>query len=124
MGPGFLPPRSSSPQAYWVTLMSQDLEVVVPASMVNIACWQVSGASKITEKNCQKYVLDAHANWQFKKWFFLLLWYPVFVPQITGDPTAPGDVIEKASVVQWPTDPTKNKNKVLKLNTRALFIYF
>ena len=32
-----------------------------------------------------------------------LLWYPVFVPQIGGEPGPPGELIEKVSTKHWPT---------------------
>ena len=44
---------------------------------------------------------------------FIILWYPVFVPQITGDPKPPGAVIEKLSVVQSPiASPIIQKNSI------------
>lgn len=40
-----------------------------------------------------------------KKCIFLL-WYPVLVPQIMGDPILPGDEIANESVVQAPMEST------------------
>ena len=36
-----------------------------------------------------------------------VLWYPVFVPHIIGDPNVPGEDIPKASSTQWPIELTK-----------------
>jgi hypothetical protein len=51
------PPRSLSPHAYCVTLMSHDLEVdPVPSS--NAALWQASAASTITGSRDYKQILQ------------------------------------------------------------------
>ena len=75
--------------------MSHDLVVVVDAPMLKLALWQLEPSeSRITENERKwKYVLI------FQKSNVLLCW-PVLVPQMTGDPQAPGEVMENWSKIQ------------------------
>ena len=88
--------------------MSHDLVVEVDVPRLTLTLWQLEPSeSRITEKENE---IRHMAAYLFLYNVILLCW-PVFVPQMTGDPQAPGEVMENWSVEQSPVPPSKKRQR-------------
>ena len=79
---------------------------MVEGAILNVAYWHIVSASSITKYSDSIMLANIYIYFVFKENYQFLLWYPLFVPHIVGEPKFPGEVIWKESVRHDPmADP-------------------